>query len=131
MSREYNLTCCSGHKIEQTFEKGAGRFRYLQLDDWWYPGKKSIYVHCVRNWSLGEPAFSRSLGDLSKRVQTPWLLYVPFFCPDNVYAAKYKFVQGAPSMPGFAEPDPADGNALEFYRELFDRGAPRHARLSI
>ena len=45
-----------------------------------------------------------------------------FFCPENVYTSKYKFVHGAPSMPGFAEPDPADGNALAFYRELFDYG---------
>ena len=103
-------------------QKLLSSVKIWQLDDWWYPGEKSIYVHCVRNWTLGQPAFSRSLGALSKRVQTPWLLYVPFFCPENVYTSKYKFVHGAPSMPGFAEPDPADGNALAFYRELFDYG---------
>ena len=45
-----------------------------ELDDWWYPGQLAVYVHCIRNWTLGHPAFSRSLGQLSQAVRTPWLL---------------------------------------------------------
>eukprot|EP01065_Artemidia_motanka_P035546 TRINITY_DN43453_c0_g1_i1.p1 TRINITY_DN43453_c0_g1~~TRINITY_DN43453_c0_g1_i1.p1 ORF type:complete len:791 (+),score=261.97 TRINITY_DN43453_c0_g1_i1:49-2421(+) len=91
-----------------------------QLDDWWYPGRKSVFVHCVQNWTLGHPAFSSDLKQLSKKVGAPWLLYVPFLCRDNVWSAKYRFVNGSDEKAPFAEPHPDD--ALAFYRELFDYG---------
>ena len=82
-------------------------------DDWWYPGEQSVYVHCVKNWTLGHPAFSHDLGQLSRAIKTPWcvlinnlppvelpalirkaiyivliictcrLLYAPFFCASD------------------------------------------------
>lgn len=45
-----------------------------QLDDWWYPGPRAVWVHCVHNWTLAKPAFDHDLAWLSKRVKTPWLL---------------------------------------------------------
>eukprot|EP01050_Picozoa_sp_SAG11_P033099 SAG11_NODE_11076_length_785_cov_1.141399_2_plen_95_part_00 len=72
----------------------------------WYPGPESVWVHCVQNWTLGKPAFPHELGQLSMALETPWLLYVPFFCGrdlgGNVYedesvaggaGSGYKFVQ--------------------------------------
>ena len=52
----------------------------------------------MQNWTLGTPAFTSTLGELSRKVQTPWLLYVPFFCGDadggNVYEKEgFRFVQ--------------------------------------
>ncbi|CAJ1359089.1 unnamed protein product [Effrenium voratum] len=90
-----------------------------QLDDWWYPGHPAVYVHCVSNWTLSPPAFNRSLRELSEAIGKPWLLYVPFFCPSNVYR-DFRFVRGSSGPTEFAQPHPDD--ALEFYQMLFDEG---------
>ena len=45
-------------------------------DDWWYPGEQSVYVHCVKNWTLGHPAFSHDLGQLSRAIKTPWCVLI-------------------------------------------------------
>eukprot|EP00913_Durusdinium_trenchii_P032634 g30546.t1 len=94
--------------------------RIWQLDDWWYPGHKAVFVHCVQNWTLVPPAFNRSLAELSRTVGKPLLLYVPFFCPENVYTQQFKFLQGSHGITQFAVPEP--NNALAFYRMLFDYG---------
>ena len=99
--------------------------RTWQLDDWWYPGPPSVYVHCVQNWTLQPPAFTSTLGELSAAVKTPWLLYVPFFCGDenggNVYEKHgFKFVQGVKDAAQFAEPHPDDSE--RFYDYLFEYG---------
>lgn len=99
--------------------------RIWQLDDWFYPGPPSVYVHCVSNWTLKPPAFTSTLGELSKAVETPWLLYVPFFCGDgaggNVYQQLgYHFVQSVEGHAQFAEPHPDDSE--RFYNMLFDYG---------
>jgi hypothetical protein len=60
---------------------------------------------------------------LSKALDTPWLLYVPFWCPDNQWSDQFRFLESYnPAMPHliFAEPHPDD--ALAFYRALFDYG---------
>lgn len=92
-----------------------------------------MWVHCVQNWTLGARAFSSDLGQLSAAVETPWLLYVPFFCGTalggNVYenhsvagvvGSGYKFVQSVGGGSQFAEPHPSD--ALRFYDDLFSYG---------
>mmetsp|Transcript_86928 Transcript_86928/g.246464 ORF Transcript_86928/g.246464 Transcript_86928/m.246464 type:complete len:826 (+) Transcript_86928:58-2535(+) len=94
--------------------------RTWQLDDWWYPGHRAVYVHCVRNWTLTGPAFRRDLASLSTALETPWLLYVPFFCAENAYSGQFRFVTGSSGATEFAEPHPDD--ALKFYRMLFDYG---------
>lgn len=96
-----------------------------QLDDWWYLGPQSVYVHCVANWTFGPHGFHSTLADLSKAVHTPWLLYVPFFCGEqaggNVYEKQgFKFVQGVPGVAQFSEPHP--DNAEAFYDMLFEYG---------
>lgn len=61
--------------------------RLWQLDDWWYPGTHAIMVHCVHNWTInGRPhSVPRSLREMSGALRMAWLLYLPFFCPHNVY----------------------------------------------
>ena len=77
-------------------EKGLlDAVKVWQLDDWWYPGPRKVWVHCVQNWTLAKPAFDHDLAWLSKRVKTPWLLYVPFFCPDSVYNGTWEFLNSA------------------------------------
>ena len=73
----------------------------------------------VSNWTLSPPAFNRSLRELSEAIGKPWLLYVPFFCPSNVYR-DFRFVRGSSGPTEFAQPHPDD--ALEFYQMLFDEG---------
>lgn len=90
-----------------------------QLDDWWYPGHPAIWVHCIENWTLVPPAFNETLRQLSTSLGKSWLLYVPFFCPKNVYT-QFKFQMGSHGSTEFAVPDPDD--ALAFYRMLFDYG---------
>jgi len=93
-----------------------------QLDDWWYPGHQSVYVYCVQNWTLGK-GFNSTLAELSAAFDTPWLLYVPFFCPGNAYKAQgFQFLNSSNGPFTFAEPDPKNGNALKFYQMLFDYG---------
>jgi hypothetical protein len=67
-----------------------------------------------------EPAFNSSLGALSRRLKTPWLLYVPFYCVDNVYTDRYRFLHGNSKDKMFAVPHPEDAPA--FYRELMAYG---------
>lgn len=50
----------------------------------------------------------------------PWLLYVPFFCRENVFSDLFRFVNGSAGDTAFAQPHPDD--ALDFYRMLFDYG---------
>lgn len=71
-------------------------------------------MHCVQNWTLGQQAFPHNLGQLSRMLKTPWLLYVPFFCRENVYSDQFRFVNGSSGQQAFAEPHPDD--ALRFYR---------------
>mmetsp|Transcript_70058 Transcript_70058/g.180567 ORF Transcript_70058/g.180567 Transcript_70058/m.180567 type:complete len:808 (-) Transcript_70058:158-2581(-) len=91
--------------------------RTWQMDDWWYPGHHTAFVHCVQNWTLLPPAFEHNLGDLSRILETPLVLYVPFFCPENVYQTRFEFVVGDGQ---FAVPHP--DNALDLFRELFAYG---------
>ena len=56
------------------------------------------------------PVLSESLGK-------PWLLYVPFWCPENVYSSQFRWLRSYnPEFPQyvFAEPHPDDAEA--FYR---------------
>eukprot|EP00435_Cladocopium_sp_Y103_P075365 s16_g56.t2 len=94
--------------------------RIWQLDDWWYPGHPAVWVYCVENWTLIPPAFNKSLAELSAALGKPWLLYVPFFCPSNVYMKHFKFLEGSHGATAFTVPEPDD--ALAFYRVLFDYG---------
>lgn len=99
--------------------------RAYQPDDWWYPGGQAVYVHCIRNWTLGRPAFSvPSLGALSARLGAPLLLYAPFFCAKrtggNVYT-EFRMVESIDGPSQFAQPHPAD--AERFYSALFECGA--------
>ena len=97
-----------------------------QLDDWWYPTDPTdhgIYSNCIANWTLLPSTFPSGLKGLSQAIRTPWLLYVPFWCPNNVYADKFRFLESwNPDHPEliFAEPHPDD--SLAFYREIFDYG---------
>ena len=91
-----------------------------QLDDWWYLGHPAVYVHCVENWTLVPPAFNGSLGQFSQRLGKPLLLYVPFFCRENVYMERFQFLQGSHGATEFTVPHP--DQALAFYRELFAYG---------
>ena len=57
-----------------------------QLDDWWYPGHAAVWVTCVQNWSFTHPSYWPSgLKGLSTDLGAPWILYVPFFCPNSTY----------------------------------------------
>ena len=56
--------------------------------------------------------------ELSAVLGKPWLLYVPFFCPSNVYMKQFKFLHGSHGATAFTVPYPDD--ALAFYRMLFD-----------
>ncbi|CAE7390038.1 unnamed protein product [Symbiodinium necroappetens] len=91
-----------------------------QLDDWWYPGHAAVYVHCVKDWVLGKSGFRHSLGDLHKALGKPWLLYVPFFCRENAYTDRFRFINGSHGSTAFAVPHPDD--ARSFYGMLFDYG---------
>lgn len=97
-----------------------------QLDDWWYESsvpQGGVYSACVKNWSLPERTFPSGLKKLSEALETPWLLYVPFWCPENVYSDQFRWVESYnPDFPAliFAEPHPDD--SLRFYRMLFDYG---------
>ena len=82
-----------------------------------------VYSACVKNWSLPAKTFPSGLKELSTALETPWLLYVPFWCPDNVFSDQFRWLESYnPAMPHliFAEPHPDD--ALAFYRMLFDYG---------
>lgn len=79
-----------------------------------------MYVYCVRNWTLSPPAFTHNLAQLKNMTGVPWLLYVPFFCRQNVYMGRFRFVNGSSGSSAFAQPHPDD--ALAFYRMLFDYG---------
>jgi hypothetical protein len=105
--------------------------KIMQLDDWWYPGPQSVYVHCVSNWTLTPPAFNLTLGELSQAIKTPFLLYVPFFCGEenggNVYQRNgFRFVQGVGGRAQFAEPHPDDSE--RFYNMLFTYGVANGMR---
>ena len=53
----------------------------------------------------------------------PWLLYVPFWCPENVLSDQFRWIHSAnPGNPQlvFAEPHPDD--AARFYHYLLSYG---------
>jgi hypothetical protein len=79
-------------------------------------------VNCVKNWTFTTPSFFPSgLKGLSDSLGAPWLLYMPFFCPENEYTSKFRFVNSAGDpKTAFSEPHPDDSE--EFYRMLFDLG---------
>lgn len=109
----------AGLKEQELF----GAVHIWQLDDWWYHGRASVYSDCVLNWSLPTATFPSGLKKLSADLGKPWLLYVPFWCPENVHADDFRWIHS--SNPGhpelvFAEPHPDD--AVRFYRYLFDYG---------
>lgn len=97
-----------------------------QLDDWWYMTSKpqgGVYSACVANWTLPSATFPSGLRDLSKALTVPWLLYVPFWCPENVYKFEFEWIHSFnPDDPTliFAEPHPSNSEA--FYAMLFDYG---------
>ena len=77
------------------------------------------------NWSLPERTFPSGLRKLSADLGKPWLLYVPFWCPENVLVHTTDFRWINSSNPGhpelvFSEPHPDD--AASFYRYLFTYG---------
>lgn len=84
-----------------------------------------VYSACVRNWSLHENTFPSGLKQLSEALTVKWLLYVPFWCPDNVYSDQFRWLTSYQNESNahlrFSEPHPDD--ALRFYRMLFDYGA--------
>ena len=106
-------------------QKGLwGAVRIWQLDDWWYHGRGSEYSDCVTNWSLPVDTFPSGLRKLSADLGKPWLLYVPFWCPENVYNETFRWIHSVnPGNPQlvFAEPHPDD--ARRFYEFLFEYGA--------
>ena len=80
-----------------------------------------MYSSCVYNWSLPQTTFPSGLSGLSRALGKPWLLYIPFWCPKNIYADKYKWIRSSnPNHPElvFAQPHPDD--AAGFYGMLFD-----------
>ena len=82
-----------------------------------------MQVNCVRNWTLANENFPSGLRSLSQALHTPWLLYVPFFCPQNQFESAFRWVASYnPDHPDmvFTEPHPDD--ALAFYRALFEYG---------
>eukprot|EP00937_MAST-01D_sp_MAST-1D-sp2_P001458 g1458.t1 len=103
-----------------------GAVRTWQLDDWWYHGRASVYSDCVNDWSLPAATFPSGLRNLSAALGTPWLLYVPFWCPENTHNESFRWIHslnpnGTHPELVFAEPHPDD--ALAFYRFLFRYGA--------
>ena len=75
------------------------------------------------NWSLPDATFPSGLKGLGAALGKPWLLYVPFWCPKNIYADQFRWVHSEnPDHPElvFAEPHPDD--AAAFYGMLFDYG---------
>ena len=77
----------------------------------------------MSNWSLPQRTFPSGLGGLSAALGKPWLLYIPFWCPKNVYSDHFRWVHSVnPHHPElvFAEPHPDD--AAAFYGMLFDYG---------
>ena len=98
--------------------------RIWQLDDWWYyKATGGVYSSCVYNWSLPDATFPSGLKGLSKALGKPWLLYIPFWCPKNIYDDRFRWIHSAnPQHPEliFAEPHPDD--AAAFYSMLFDYG---------
>ena len=98
--------------------------RIWQLDDWWYhKATGGVYSSCVFNWSLPSTTFPSGLRGLSSALRTPWLLYVPFWCPRNVYEQSFRWIHSYnPQHPEliFAQPHPDD--SARFYSMLFDYG---------
>ena len=97
--------------------------RTWQLDDWWYYGRGAIYSDCVTNWSLPPRTFPSGLKGLSASLGKPWLLYVPFWCPENVYADQFRWLHSYnPDHPElkFATVHPDD--SASFFDMLFSYG---------
>jgi hypothetical protein len=119
--------------------------KIFQLDDWymllartrryntrtnqpaqlcrWYGGRGSIYSNCVNEWSLPARTFPSGLKNLSAALGTPWLLYVPFWCPENTYKDKFRWLHSYnPDHPELVIAEPHPDDSLAFYRMLFDKG---------
>ena len=85
---------------------------YVQLDDWWYPAEAASHDHmCVRELAPNATLFPGGLPALG--ANTTYLLYAPFWCKDNVYAANFSFVCSPAAC------DPAPDDAFAFYDMLF------------
>jgi hypothetical protein len=98
-----------------------------QLDDWWYHTsipQGGPYSACVANWSLHKQTFPSGLKNLSRDLGTSWILYVPFWCPENEHTDNFRWIHSHQNKSNaeliFSEPHPDD--SLRFYRMLFEYG---------
>lgn len=126
-----NLSCCSLDKLKDTKDKLDAQgipVKYMQLDDWWYDGRKPSQVpeakgKCwggvkgVSHWQLPEEYFPGQLAGLSQAIQIPLILYGPYFDPSNDWSGEYTFT---PIDSGYVIPAPED--SYSFYAALFDFG---------
>eukprot|EP00041_Stephanoeca_diplocostata_P024395 m.617139 g.617139 ORF g.617139 m.617139 type:complete len:972 (-) comp22517_c4_seq1:103-3018(-) len=120
---QHDLTCCNESILSATakdLHQADVPIRYWQMDDWWYPGDPKVWVNCVEEWKLIEQYFPSGLAGLNKELGVPFLLYVPFFCVENAYTDRFKFVTSVNGSKQFSEPHP--DNAREFYDMLFTYG---------
>ena len=73
--------------------------RQLQLDSWYYVGEvASGHVYCVRNWTAAKRSLFPS-GTIERVVAamniSSTVLYLPFFCEENVYTDRFRFIKGS------------------------------------
>jgi hypothetical protein len=71
--------------------------RQLQLDSWYYDGHPaSGHVYCVRNWTKAKPQLfpSGTVERVVREMKVSSMLYLPFFCEDNVYR-EFRFIRGS------------------------------------
>ena len=107
----WNYTCCSGSDLQRAFNTDI-QWTQLQLDDWWYPGEKSIYVKCIESWEARTDLFPSGLKGLHESVGVPLALYIPFFCK-NYNAKNIRFLNGTKFA--IAHPDDSE----QFFTALF------------
>ena len=68
--------------VKSALDKQKVPIKYWQWDDWWYPGHP-VYVWCVADWSMLPDQFPSGLGGLYKKLDVPFLYYMPYWCMDN------------------------------------------------